>query len=382
MTTKTIKTALFAVMILSIAVPLASYDNLAYGQVGKTDLEIVQEHATAYNQLQTEKQEKLKTLDEKRQSQAPAGDVKQIEDRLTEIDNLMKKHQAVVQEMNLRGEEEMKMDPKLEKDLYAAQQIIFDSGMPWQTISVDHKSKQLEILIDAKGGYEQKVKDLLPPGIPFHVSYGKFYADSCSGQFVHCTTLGGGLAIAAGVPPTVGCTLSLPVVQGTTQGFLTAGHCFASSTNIFQPWKTSGSATVNKIGSVTSRVLGGSCDCEFITKSGADSITSGIYLAPDTWHFISSKADAHVGDWVDMTGVGSGGVKHGQVIAVGVPISVNGIPVSGAVQVQYFESTGTDSGAPINAAAADIYHGSVSGHTTGYTYYIPWSNIHTNLLVS
>jgi hypothetical protein len=208
MTIKTIKTALFAVMILSIAIPLASYDNLAYGQVGKTDLEIVQEHATAYDQLQAEKQTKLKILDEKRQSKAPAGDIKQIEDRLTEIDGLMKKHQAVVQEMNLRGEEEMKMDPKLEKDLYAAQQIIFDSDIPWQTISVDHKSKKLEIVIDAKGGYEQKVRDLLPPGTPVNISYGKFYADSCSGQLVHCTTLGGGLGIAAGVPPTTGCTLS------------------------------------------------------------------------------------------------------------------------------------------------------------------------------
>jgi hypothetical protein len=52
---------------------------------------------------------------------------------------------------------------------------------------------------------------------------------------------------------------------------------------------------------------------------------------------------------------------------------------NGDTQISGFESAGGDSGAPIDKSTGNIYHGSVSGHSGGYTFYVPWSNIKANL---
>jgi hypothetical protein len=66
-----------------------------------------------------------------------------------------------------------------------------------------------------------------------------------------------------GVSQTVGMT--------TTDGFVTAGHCYEHGSDVKQP--DSGNTVV---GEVTQRVVTGTCDCEFIaeTKPFRDDIHS------------------------------------------------------------------------------------------------------------
>ena len=115
--------------------------------------------------------------------------------------------------------------------------------IPWYALMISGITQKLTIdmLPEYENqGYEEKIESLIGSNIEYEIRYrADDYQDwSCTGQQVDCTTLVGGIKIhnadgTIGGEP--GCTLSLPLKQGTAWGFVTAAHCFKVGHDAYQP---------------------------------------------------------------------------------------------------------------------------------------------------
>lgn len=136
------------------------------------------------------------------------------------------------------------MDPAKKAEYRIGQRILEanQDTVPWYALMVSSITQKLTIdmLPEYENqGYEEKIESLIGSDIDYEIRYRvNDYQDwSCTGQQVDCTTLVGGIKIlnnnsGYGEP---GCTLSLPMKQGTTWGFVTAAHCFGVGHDAWQP---------------------------------------------------------------------------------------------------------------------------------------------------
>lgn len=277
------------------------------------------------------------------------------------------------------------MDP-VKKAEYRDGQRILEANqdvIPWYALMVSSITQKLTIdmLPEYENqGYEEKIESLIGSNIEYEIRYRvDDYQDwSCTGQQVDCTTLVGGIKIyntdgTIGGEP--GCTLSLPLKQGTTWGFVTTAHCFKVGHDAYQPNTSSTIIGDVKTGDYK---FGGDCDCVFITKSGSESVLTSVWLSSNVYTSITQALDLNSGNSAMMQGQVSG-ADWGTVEDTEQTRSINGVTFTGLTIFSGLAGTNGDSGAPIIEPVDGKYYGLLKGGGPTEQLVIPWSNIDGNL---
>jgi len=130
-----------------------------------------------------------------------------------------------------------------------------------------------------------------------YVDYG------CNATDDNCDPLQGGIRIEN--TSGVGCTLGLPVKQGSTTGYLTAGHCFSKG-DVYQPekhwWKDW------KIGSLSSGNIidDADCDCAFVSDTNSRTNDSKVWINSGFSVSITDTDTPTLNKYLFIAGEGSG----------------------------------------------------------------------------
>jgi hypothetical protein len=294
------------------------------------------------------------------------------------------------------------IDPQLETTLILAQTTLENNhdDIPWNGVGIDYRNKALMIGFPSDElvkEYTPLIKKLIGDDIPIRVFVGQnYYEAGCTSRSVDCSNLIGGLQIdddSSG--SVVECTLGYPVVRTVSgvskNGFLTAGHCYATSTYVKQPY---GTASAN-IGFVSARdfVNNGDCDCEFIEQTSSDSRPNEVYAGASSVYSLTSKTDASVGQYVVVSGAKSDIIDWGIVEGTNYTYTgtINGgtVTITGTTRVSSWVTQSGDSGAPVFDPTYTVkkFYGTHMGRIESGTYtdqrvYMPWSAIASNLSVS
>lgn len=381
MTTKNFNAIFFAVVILSLIVPVALQK---YAHAVSDPISEIKIKQQMLNE-QTKKYVDLIDENQRLQHQA-ANQSNQISKNLIESQIRANEIEINVTKQKMEGLKQsiqsyFTMNPKRVAEYREGQKILEKSNIPWYQLQVNELTQKLTIDMlpeHQNKGYENQIAQLVGPDVDFEIRYLEdTYQDwSCTGQQVECDPLVGGIKINKDLG--IGCTLSLPVKQGTAWGFLTAAHCYLVGTNIHQP-----TTTYNKIGQVDAgdRVFGGSCDCVFITKNGPETTRKSVWLSSNVYTSITSTPTLSSGNTAMMQGQVSG-ADWGTVTATGASRTINGVIFTNLVIFTGLNGAVGDSGAPIIEPVGGRYYGLLKGGGSTEQLVIPWASIASNLSVS
>lgn len=276
------------------------------------------------------------------------------------------------------------MDPTKKAEYRIGQRIleVNQDVVPWYALKVSSITQKLTIDMAPEHknqGYEKKIESLIGSDIEYEVQYKvNDYQDwSCTGQQVDCTTLVGGIQFlndnsGYGEP---GCTISLPLKQGSTWGFVTAAHCFGVGHDAKQP-----DAAGTSIGDVNTgdRQFGGDCDCVFVTKSGLETAVTKVWIASNVYTSITDATDLSDNDSAMMQGQVSG-ADWGTVDDTEQSRTIGSVTFTGLTIFTGLDGDTGDSGAPIIEPVSGTYYGLLKGGGSSEQLVIPWSNIDGNL---
>ena len=156
-------------------------------------------------------------------------------------------------------------------------------------------------------GWEDTIlKNISNKALDVEIKYGEITAKewTCNSQSNDCNPLYGGLFIRKGGSSDPYCTLGLPVNQGTTSGYLTAGHCYNLDDGVHQPydhWLLDW-----KIGDVNETHDDAECDCAFIEDTNSRKNESKVWLTPGYSRTIGDHQVATDGEKLDISGATGG----------------------------------------------------------------------------
>ena len=297
MTKNNIKTILFASLIVAMILPFSAMDfadaapnenaNEKTKMIDKPEMSTLQkEHIVKITQYVKEQQALLNEggelkgkyqKDSKSVTAEELGTLQAITDRLAEI-------RAEVGVINVESVALHAINPEELNTLVNAQKQLQASNIPVGSNGVDNMAGALVIQFPTQAEADknaQALEELLD--VPFYTEIGIEENYACTTRESDCDPLQGGIQIAieTSTPGVSGdCSYSIPAVRNvlwwTETGFVTAGHCFESSSgwDVTQPFGGSG-----KIGDLTKRVYvhNGECDCAFVKKSGSESTLFGYW---------------------------------------------------------------------------------------------------------
>lgn len=298
-----------------------------------------------------------------------------ITDRLAEI-------RAEVGVINAESVALHAISPEELKTLVNAQKQLQASDIPVGSNGVDNMAGALVIQFPTQAEADknaQALEELLD--VPFYTEIGIEENYACATRSSDCDPLQGGIQIATetSTPGVFGdCSYSIPAVRNvfwwTETGFVTAGHCFESSSgwDVTQPFGGSG-----KIGDLTKRVYdhNGECDCAFVEKSGSESTLFGYWNG----HQLYTKGDPSVGSYVWVLGHNS--ADWGYVSSNTWTSSVGGVDILNTLKLNYAATGNGDSGGIVyDFTTNSVYNGLIkSGVGSSYTVAIPWTHIDNGL---
>lgn len=382
MTSKNFKTALFAAAIVALIVPIALQNNAHSASDALSEVKLKQqmlnEQTTKYFDLVDQNQNLRKQADDQPNPISKSLIESKIKDNEVEIN----KTKQTMSEIRQNIQSYFTMSPAKVTKYREGQQILEKSDIPWYQLQVNELTQKLTINMlpeHQNKGFEKKISQLIGPDIDFEIKYAEDdYQDwTCTNQqTADCDPLVGGIRINKDLG--IGCTLSLPVKQGTAWGFLTAAHCYLVGQNIYQPTSAYG-----KIGEVQTgdRVFGGSCDCVFITKTGSETALKSVWLASNTYTSIVSTPTLSSGNSAMMQGQVSG-ADWGTVTATGATRTIGTTTFTNLVIFSGLVGAVGDSGAPLIEPVGGAYYGLLKGGDSTEQLVIPWSSMVTNLSVS
>lgn len=386
MTTKNAQTVLIGALIFSIAMVSLSFES-AFAE--KIDTLVTEYENVANENLNAmqEKEIKQKAIDvEKIKSTPDTFKLTKLQQEIDVLDSKIKTTETKLSQIQEKATEILTIEPQLKERLDTARDIIYENQdlVPWGGLGVSQSLKALNIVIDEENASEKYlpiVEKLIGSDIPVVIEEGKTEFMSCSSRFVDCSYLQGGIAISD--DPTWDCTLGFAVKKGTTYGFITAGHCFPNSTDIYQPDTTHG-----LIGTVTQRFFDTTCDCEFITMNALDVWDEKVYSGPNTDWALTSKATPSSTAIISFSGAASNIVDWGNVDSTNWSCSDGmGTTVNGLYRTSNTAVSGGDSGAPVFDSTTGVkkFYGTVScreSTTDDDMVFEPWGTIATKLGVS
>ncbi len=241
MTTKYIKIALFASLIVAMILPFNGMNYVtAERPIGLEDA--TEEQLSEYN-LVAPLLEELYSLDSEgrafyaEKSTLTDADVKYLEN--TEI--RIREIQATLGKLSADQRELYAMDMATEAKFMASQKAFVESGLEFSGVYVDQKTATLNIAVPenlSDKAYEIKKQIEQIIDVPYVLKFADFHDAACSTRESNCDPIVGGIEINDN------CSIGLPVIRNvfwwTEDGFITAGHCTsggaiisATSTNVF-----------------------------------------------------------------------------------------------------------------------------------------------------
>ncbi len=387
----TSKTIILSIIMASLIVPL-TLAGTTEADAAMSDIELFEKHSKMLVALYDEegnhkialdvlKTEKRTIEDTARISQIDAH-ISDIEKRLLQIPSEKMAIEDTLDQINKRSIEAHKMDPITESKLLDAEKIILESDIPFRALGLDYSTKTLLVGV-ADEADKQKVKDLLPDDTPLtlRIDTEPITLRSCDSQTSDCSPLYAGIQIEGDLGK---CTVSIPVTQGTTAGFLTAGHCAGVDDVIEQPTRFFG---WNKIGDTTQSVFsdGATCDCAFVDQSSGDTFHRSIWLSSSSSYPVPNSAAPTNGQMVWIQGVESG-IKVGTITSANIiaPIDVD---KNGTIDLYLYNmarmsivTVDGDSGGPVYGS--NTFYGVISSGNANESYLSPWDHIASNLSVS
>lgn len=381
MTTKNVKIAIFATAILALIVPIALQKNVDSALDPLSEIKLKQQMLNEQTQKHFKLVEKNQELKKQADEQSNPISKSLIDSQIRENEAEISRSSQAMVEIQQSIQSYFTMSPTKVSKYREGQQILEKSDIPWYQLQVNELTQKLAIdmLPEYQNkGYEKKISQLIGPDIDFAIRYAEDdYQDwSCTGQQVECDPLVGGIKINKDLG--TGCTLSLPVKQGTAWGFLTAAHCYTVGQNVYQPTSAYG-----KIGDVQTgdRVFGGSCDCVFITKTGSETALKSVWISSNTYTSMVSTPTLSSGNSAMMQGQVSG-ADWGTVTATGASRTISGTTFTNLVIFTGLAGTNGDSGAPIIEPVGGAYYGLLKGGGSTEQLVIPWSSMASNLSVT
>lgn len=388
MTTKTIKTILFASLITAMILPFSTMD-FADAKVDN-------------------KNPKDKTLERLQEKQTREEVLKKLNSLGAEEDDLKNKIKSEIREsekqkINSRlGEIKSEMD-KIEKDNHKrdipqaqlenliAQQDSFEEKLQNSeviefitSVGIDITSKEIQVGVNRNtvnsvniDSVVSQIEQIMPKNANWHVVY------SDSANFLACTQnectplIGGNyIKVTNGDP----CSFGFQAKKGSTWGWITAGHCADGLVgNSVKDYSSQTVGTVN----TEKFYWGTSCDCAWITASS--SLTNNeVYDVPST-HTVTktTQASQQQNDNIYKTGQ-AGGRDFGIVSATNVSVLdvVEGYYVKNLVRSNTQMDHG-DSGGPVveKNDRGDLY-GIVAAHDWWGYYHTPVDQITAHMGVT
>jgi len=212
---------------------------------------------------------------------------------------------------------------------------------------IDHKTNKLFIDIDESfsnqknaNKYHKIIKKILGKTIDFEFrSIERPQMKVCVGIQNICDPIEGALKIKA--QSGSDCSMGFKALDGTTPGFIMAGHCGEIGDKVYQPI-----GLANTVGIITKDGLTNSdtytyCDCAFVDTTGYKSVNSTIYTQIKP----TEVGTPIFNDYVTMKGFTSGAVT-GQIINANYCTKIGEVWLISHFRVNSLASHG-DSGGPV-----------------------------------
>ncbi|MCE2506786.1 MAG: hypothetical protein J4F36_10060 [Nitrosopumilaceae archaeon] len=393
MTTKNIKIALFASLIVALILPFS-----VMGVVDAAPSENANDQAKenvskdafteAVKQVHEMRSEKLslqqQNLDEEILAETKIKNERTIEALDAQISEKMK----ILNDYENQRKALYYIEPAREQYILSVVSELRDEVKAFAK-SVDMHSYGVNINYLEKGitistsdaSYDDTLRKIIekyPTDIQINIKHGMAADYSCNSRVADCNPIVGGIQSesngAAGP-----CTLGLPVMRGTAVGFIAAGHCIEDNEQLHQPvdgW-------FNQIGNSADSRYESTCDCAYATKTTGTSSHSWVLRDPNTYLTITSEGTARPaqGTQVVMFAVVSD-FQQGEVINPNSQYTYNGVDWD-LVELDIVATNG-DSGAPITNAAGSQMLGIMKGENvdTHNPVMTPWNEIDTRFGLS
>ena len=367
MTTKTIKTVLFA-SILAAVLLTGTFATTVDAQQSKDlrnyDAEEIMRQLAPYI-IQDEGKEKILTdIDIKERDRLQVALEKAQQDHRAKFDN-----------------------PELKAQLLVAKEKFIESGIPFHVVGL--MGDKLYIQLDTS----QETNSLVSSqsissnlNVPVMVEYGDgVKRGACSSTHDDCDPEQGGIEITIKKSSTTGnsCSLSMPMKKSGVSGFLTAGHCFTGySETVYQPTTSNPSIGYS---SSSWREYGNNldCDCAWIKDISATPQQNGIWVYSGSYWVITGTSVPASGDQAMLRGQhNNNGIwyQSNSIDMTNVSISQGGIITTGTMG---FPSPfqGGDSGGAVfyngKYMGIAVAEANVSG--VDHTFFIPWDHVNSSI---
>ncbi len=388
MTSKNIKTLLFAGIIAAMILPFSSMDS-AEAQTDKKN----PRDKTVERTLEKDERKKVlnklnslgaeeKALKEKAKSEKRQGEKQKIDKRLNEIkveveDIDRENHNKDISQRQLS--KLIKQQEKFEARLLNSDVIQYVT-----LVGIDITSKEIQIGINQNlvndtniDSVINQLDTIMPKKANWHTVYSDV-ASTLSCIQKECNPLIGGnyIKIDSGQP----CSFGFQAKKDSTWGWITAGHCADGLVN-----SNVKDYSKHNVGTVKAEKMywGTYCDCAWIEASS--SLTNNeVYGVPSTYTVTkTTQASQQQNDYIMGTGQ-AGGIHFGQVSAINVSVlnAAAGQYHKGLVRSNAAFAHG-DSGGPVveNNDRGDLY-GIITTHDWWGKYHTPIDNITSQMGVT
>lgn len=381
MTKNNIKAILFASLIVALILPFsamsladAAPNENANDKAKEKTLkqqfdEISQEHNEINRDLQ--KLEEETGLD--KASAVQESKKKELKSKLTDLKNR-------ANEIRQKNIEAHKMPAGIKQILESAKDKVIEE-LDFSIVYINGKTRTLTVFV-ASEEHVQPVIDLVgyvdDKKTHLEVSVDPYTFSGCTAQDAECNPVMGRIQMDGNGDGA--CRIAVPFTKGTTEGFLTAGHCVNASSATYQPQQYS-----NKIGSVSqSNVeVEDSCDCAWVSKHGSKTFSERIFdygFSNGSYYYYS--IDDHntptPGDFLSV-GKKSGIVHSVEFLDYGTATETTTQTVLTDMMVLDTSRNSGDSGGPIFGNITHDFHGIISGGNSQVTVASHWDNIESQL---
>lgn len=346
MTTKTIKTILFASLLVAMILPFSGMDfaEAESNKIGKTEIKTEKKQNTVMNNAAeklSKLQEKLDTSSNDKQKQNILDQMERVKEHaVNKLQKIDEKRQASYDKLTDKLTDNISDISKngQDKRIIPAIKIGYDSLEDALVVTIEpgHSSEEME-------QYATFVRSVVGEEADIVLVEGETWnSSSCNSRSSNCNPIEGGVRMQ--VTDHGPCTVGFKATYNGDSGFVTAGHCADGNTGD----DVGQSSLSNVVGEVRKETFyqGSStyCDCAFVeTTTTVDSDIFGISSSyqPDHTHTVKKY------DWVKMSGQVSG-IKTGYVTNWSDSVYMSNLSTwVRHVATATYSSTEGDSGAPV-----------------------------------
>ena len=340
MTTKTIKTILFASLIAAMILPFSGMSNVNAEEL--TDVEITQledELGLAILKLKVDNQQ-LEMIDK-----ASAASLERANN--IKIDELMAQMSELKPDLPIA-----ELSDSYIKETDSAMDRLVESGLPILTLNVNDSTGIFEVEVDLDRAvtgksYDKEIREIVGNNdVPLEISYGHqvafLQAPACSGQSGDCNPIiGGSFAEEGGIAQD--CTLTIADIKSSDNVMITVHHCNPSHNDM---WQNKKGVSGDEMGPHHTVSNDSECDCDLYEVTSRSINQYWLNWAGSNV-VITGRTDASTNDLV----VGFGGVNgadFGKIIDTDVRKYIPGFGYMDKLyEIEDIDTFGIgDSGAP------------------------------------